>query len=299
MYVLLSLYLHLVINYSLFLCYMSICLYLFIACTSLYFGGLRREGGRPKGREEGVASPASRRGQDKRVVYRSAINSQNNAIITPYICHNYGILRHFCKNPVCPDPVWKPVMAEELRRAGPLVLVLDGRQNQIVYIYIYMYVYIYIYICMYIYIYIYMYICICMYIYIYIYICLNNTRQKSQKWHFVGARRWKSIGQLLHRSTGQVTIFRKNTSGNPRWFLRCLFLVCSLLPPTPWWGPGWGSPGKGARPSWGSGPAWPWSRPVYTYVCIYVYIYIYLSLSLSLYIYIYIYIYIHKPPYGR
>ena len=26
----------------------------------------------------------------------------------PYLCHNYGILRHFCKKIVCPDPVWKP-----------------------------------------------------------------------------------------------------------------------------------------------------------------------------------------------
>ena len=41
--------------------------------------------------------------------YRSAINSHNDAIIMPYLCHNYGILRHFCKNPVCADPVWKPV----------------------------------------------------------------------------------------------------------------------------------------------------------------------------------------------
>ena len=43
------------------------------------------------------------------VFYRSAINSHNNAIIMPWLCHNYGILRHFCKNNVCSDPVWKPV----------------------------------------------------------------------------------------------------------------------------------------------------------------------------------------------
>ena len=36
--------------------------------------------------------------------HRSAINYHNNAIIMPYLWHNHGILRHFCKNPVCPDP---------------------------------------------------------------------------------------------------------------------------------------------------------------------------------------------------
>ena len=37
-------------------------------------------------------------------VYRSAIDSHNNAIIMPYLCHNYGILRHFCKNPFVLTP---------------------------------------------------------------------------------------------------------------------------------------------------------------------------------------------------
>ena len=60
-------------------------------------------------------SPASRRGQDKRGLYRSAINSHKNAISMPQLCHNYGILRPFCKNPVCPDPVWKPVRRESAR----------------------------------------------------------------------------------------------------------------------------------------------------------------------------------------
>ena len=38
----------------------------------------------------------------------------------PNLCHNYGILRHFCKNNVCPDPVWKPVSgaARRLTRRG-------------------------------------------------------------------------------------------------------------------------------------------------------------------------------------
>ena len=43
------------------------------------------------------------------------MNSHNNAIIMPSLCHTYGILRHFCKTSVRPEPVWKPV------RSVPLV----------------------------------------------------------------------------------------------------------------------------------------------------------------------------------
>ena len=49
-------------------------------------------------------------GQTFFVDYRSAINFHTDAIIMPSLYHNYGILRHFCKNIVCPDPVWKPVI---------------------------------------------------------------------------------------------------------------------------------------------------------------------------------------------
>ena len=84
-----------------------------------------------------------------------------------YIWQNYGSLWHFCKNPICPDPIWKPVIPglAQGAQAGRL-RGLPGIHYyhchyydhfKQIYIYIYMYMYIYIYVHIYIYIYTYYY----------------------------------------------------------------------------------------------------------------------------------------------
>ena len=89
-------------------------------------------------------------------------------------------------------------------------LLIQG--GDYIYIYIYIYnMYIYMYVCIYIYIYIYIYISLSLYIYIYIYtyvyiyiynISFENATESP--WTFSGE--------------------------TPRWFLRCWFLVCHMLP---------------------------------------------------------------------
>ena len=71
--------------------------------------------------------------------------------------------------------------------------------------------------------------------------------QKSRKWKDIGKCHWQSIGQFQQKYTDKwrsfgtycwkVTIRWKmslnileNATENPRWFLRCRFPVCNLLP---------------------------------------------------------------------